>query len=148
MFALLVNDTVRQLFSSDPEFAVPVVDVSAYPDIAEGWVRKSDGTFAAPPVPSAVVPQVIQRRQFFQQLAIASVITEDEALAAISSGAIPSEMAKVVSDLPADQQFGAKMRIMGDTYFNRQDPFVTALAVETGMSAAQADAIWINGALL
>ncbi len=60
--------------------------------------------YIAPPTP---VPQSISDRQFFQQLAIQGIITEDEALAS-NAAVIPPPLLAIIDAMPADQQFSAK----------------------------------------
>lgn len=88
------------------------------------------------------VPQVISDRQFFQQLAVQGVITQDEALAAVCTGTLPASLAALVSALPAEQQFGADMLLKGAVQFDRSHPLVPALGQAFGWTAAQLDALW------
>lgn len=78
------------------------------------------------------VPVSIARRQFFQQAAIKGIITEDEALDAMSTGAIPSIIASFIALLPAEQQFGAKALIKGAASFERDHAMVSGFATYLG----------------
>ena len=103
-------------------------------------------TFA--PIALDAVPPDISDRQFFQQLALDGDITQDEALAAVTVGAMPKAIASAVAQLPAGQQFPAKMALCGATLFERATPFVGMLGPVLGKTPAQLDAIWRAAALL
>jgi hypothetical protein len=97
----------------------------------------------APNVPPAPpVPTDISDRQFFQQLAIAGIITPPEAIAAVATGTIPAALKALVDQLPADQMFGAVMLLSGAVSFSRTHPLTEAIGVAYGMTAAQIDALW------
>lgn len=99
-----------------------------------------------PPTPAA--PQSISRRQFFQQLAVQGIITQAEALAAVQTGAIPSEMATLVSALPAADQFAAQMKISGAADFLLSDPLTQELATAYSWTTTQLNALWTAAAAL
>lgn len=104
----------------------------------------ASGTFAPPAVPP---PELISRRQFFQQAAVQRVITQDEALAAITSFTLPAILANVVNNLPADQQFAAKMLLAGAEFY-RSHPVTNSLAAALGWSGAQRDQFWRDASAL
>jgi hypothetical protein len=89
-----------------------------------------------------LVPQSISDRQFFQQLAVQSIITQDEALQA-NAAVIPSELMTLISGLPAEQHFAAKMKVSGATSFYRNDPLTVAIGAAYGWDAAQIDAFFV-----
>lgn len=101
-----------------------------------------------PPAPPAPFPRIISDRQFFQQLAIAGLITQDEALAAVGPGTIPATLAQLVNGLPATLQFEARMLLTGATQFDRKHPMVNALMMSFGWSDAQTDDLWRAAAAL
>lgn len=94
-----------------------------------------------------LTPQSITDRQFFQQLAVQSIITEDEALQA-NAAVIPSELLTLIGTLPTDQQFAAKMKISGATTFLRNDPLTIAIGTAYGWTSAQIDAFFVAAAEL
>lgn len=94
-----------------------------------------------PPIP------VISRRQFFQQAAIVGIITEAEALAAVTTGAFPASVSAFINALPADQQFGAKM-LFSVNEFERSTPLANAFGVSIGMSPGQIDTFFENASKL
>jgi hypothetical protein len=104
--------------------------------------------YVAPPPEQEPVPEEISDRQFFQQLAIAGLITQDEALAAVMTGALPAAMLTFVASLPADQQFAARMALCGATVFKRSHPLTAAFASAEGMTPEQIDALWRAAAAL
>jgi hypothetical protein len=89
--------------------------------------------------PPAPVPDTISDRQFFQQLAIAGVITKAEALAAVKTGDIPAALEKFIAPLPDDQRFNAEMLLSGATLFQRAHPLTDAIAAAQGMTPEQVD---------
>lgn len=105
----------------------------------------SDFDFLAIPAP---VPEVISDRQFFQQLAMMQIITEEEAEAAVGPGIIPDAMLSLVGGLPPDQQFRTRMLLKGATQFHRSHPTVTAIAAAFGWSGEQTDDFWRAAAML
>lgn len=121
--------------------------INATPDqlVLMGVTVEADPT-PAPPAP--VVPQIISDRQFFQQLAIQKVITQDEALAAVGPGTLPNALVALIGGLPSDQQFPAKMLLVGAVQFDRQHPMVAVLGQAFGWTDAQLDALWTAAAAL
>ncbi|NTF80857.1 hypothetical protein G6K88_07770 [Agrobacterium rhizogenes] len=95
-----------------------------------------------------LVPDVISDRQFFQQLAVAGMTTDAEALAAVKTGDIPEAMETFIDALPTDQQFAARMVLCGATQFARNHPLVEQFGVANGMTSAQVDDLWIAAAKL
>lgn len=110
-------------------------------------VLRSDGSviqvdaeeFDADRVVAAPVPHSVTRRQIMTGLAVAGWITEQEALDAIATGARPAAVEAVISALPEDQQFHARMKWAGFTEAYRDDPLVLALADAEGKTAAEID---------
>ena len=105
------------------------------------WVAA--GNEAAPYVaPLPPVPQEISDRQFFQQLAVMGLITEDEAIAAVAAGTLPAAMAAFIDQLPAEQQFAARMALQGATTFQRSNALVETFGAMQGMTSAEIDDLW------
>ena len=103
----------------------------------------------APPVETPeLVPEIISDRQFFQQLAIAGMITDTEALAAVKTGDIPAAMETFIDSLAEGDQFSARMVLCGATQFSRNHPLVEQFGAANGMTDDQIDALWIAAAKL
>ena len=94
------------------------------------------------------VPQTISDRQFFQQLAIAKVISQEEALAAVKTGDIPSALSGFIAALPDAARFNAEMLLSGATVFQRDHPLTNAVATAQGMTADQVDEFFRQAAKL
>lgn len=92
--------------------------------------------------PPIVIPQSVSDRQFFQAAAITGLITQTDALAMMSTGTIPPTLLAAINMLPVDQQFAAKMKVIGAREFDRNDPFVNALSTAMGQTATQVDALF------
>lgn len=90
------------------------------------------------PMPALPCPQSISDRQFFQQLAVAGIITEADALAS-NAAVIPAALLTIIEAMPADQQFAAKMLVSGATVFERNHPMTLAIGAARGMSSEQID---------
>jgi len=94
-------------------------------------------SFLNPPPP----PPTVSRRQFFQQAAIGGIISESEALAAVTTGALPAPVMSFIGSLPVAQQFGAKM-LFAVNEFNRTSPLANAFGDAIGMTPEQIDAFF------
>lgn len=147
------NHIVNVIDYNDP----PTTPPPGFPDgivavqhdmVSPNW--SYDGTnFTAPAViPGPVFIPSISDRQFFQQLAVLGIINQDEALAAVSTGTIPPAMAPLISALPADEQFSAKMILSGATTFERNHPMTQAIGAAYGMSSAQIDQLFLAASQL
>lgn len=101
------------------------------------------------PPPPPVVPETISDRQFFQQAAIAGLITQAEALAAVQTGTVPAILMNVVNGLPDDmQKFAAEMMLAGATQFTRTHPLTEAVGMALGWTDAQIDQFFIAASAL
>ena len=91
-----------------------------------------------PPVPVAV-----SDRQFLQALAQLGSITQEEALAAVKTGALPAAMRAYVDALPdAEEKFAAEMILSGSIEFRRDHPLVATFAAINGWTDKQVDDLW------
>jgi hypothetical protein len=109
------------------------------------------GTELVPPPPPVIVPIVpgsISDRQFFQQLAVQGIVSQDDALAAVRVGTLPSPLQTIVNGLPADQQFNAEMLLCGAMAFQRSHPLTVAIGAAYGLTSEQVDAFFIAAAAL
>lgn len=92
-------------------------------------------------------PTIISARQFWQQLAIAGLITQDEALAVVRSGVLPAAFVAMVEALPSSEQFATRMKLTVNQ-FDRSDALVSAFASSNGIDDAGVDAIWLAASKL
>lgn len=113
---------------------------------AEVMEMTNNGADIDPYVEATPIPG-ISRRQFFQQAAIAGIITENEALAAVTTGALPASVIAFIGSLPADQQFGAKM-LFSVNEFQRSTPLANAFGQAIGMTPEQIDAFFMAASQL
>jgi len=103
------------------------------------WLDAGGVTEEANPVPVSLPP--ISDRQFFQQLAILALISEDDALLACE-GKIPASLDALVDTLPQGQRFAARMFLKGATEFKRDHPMTAMLGAAMGWSDEQIDQLW------
>lgn len=76
----------------------------------------------------APVPSAISDWQFFQQLAVMGLITEQEAEDAVASGTLPTTLAELVDMLPEQARFSARMLLKGSTTFRRNHEMTDTIA--------------------
>ena len=133
---------------TDSEIVVRTADGAFIPDDPrnrdrieyEAWL--ADGNEPDPYEPPVVVepvPDTISDRQFFQQLAIAGVISQEEALAAVKTGDIPAALSGFIAALDDAARFNAEMLLSGATLFQRNHPLTDAIAAAQGMKPDQVD---------
>lgn len=135
----VIRDADNAYIPADPEN----VDYQEY----LAWV--ADGNTPTPYTPPVIVPGVISDRQFFQQAAVAGIITQAEAIAAVATGTIPSMLQTIIDGLPdADQKFAATMLLAGATQFERNHPLTVAVGAHLGLTTAQVDDFFIAAAQL
>lgn len=101
-----------------------------------------DADVAAMMAEPAPFPNQISDRQFFEALTIMSMITEAEALAAVTVGELPTAFETFIAALPSEEQFGARMRLKGATAFQRSHPLTAAFGTMNGMTPQQVDDLW------
>ncbi len=106
--AVIDGETVRVVLNDESEISEAIV----------AWIN-------AGPV-ETFVPASISDRQFFQQLAVAGIITEAQALAS-NAAVIPAPLLAIIEEMPQDQQFAAKMVVSGATVFERNHPITIAI---------------------
>jgi hypothetical protein len=106
-------------------------------------------TVVPDPAPVPVPPppvETISNRQFYQQLAVLGVVTEHQALAAVTIGTLPGSIASFAN--AETDKFAAEMQLRGGTAFNRHDPLFMALGQVLGFTPKQLDDFWIAAAQL
>lgn len=101
-----------------------------------------------PPPP---VPDSVSDRQFFQALWKAELITKEEALAAVKTGAIPNAMQDFItllSNFDPDAAESAEFFLSGATTFERSNYIVPVFGSMYGMTTEQIDDLWRLAATL
>lgn len=91
--------------------------------------------FSAP----APVPPTVRLLQFLGQGVAQGIFTEDEALAAARTGAVPAAVESVFASLPAGQQFQARLAWAAMYEVDRSSPLLVAVAAAQGMDGAAMD---------
>jgi hypothetical protein len=127
-------------------YEIADADVSQLSLYAGKILNTSNGSFTDAPPP---VPPSISRRQFYQCLAkpLYAMISEDDALAALS-GALPPTLSAIVLTLPPDEQFDAKALLMGAAEFLRAHPLTNAIAAKLSWDDAKVDQFFRDAAAL
>lgn len=89
------------------------------------------------------VPETISDRQFAQALAKQGIISQDEALAFVKRGEVPTMLQATIDAVEdPDARFNLDMAVSGATTFDRYNPSTVALAVALTWSPAQMDDLW------
>lgn len=101
---------------------------------------------SAPPTPPVVVPQSISRRQFLLALLGAGFITPAEALAAVTNGAVPVNLATLIAGLPEGDALAVRITWASMTVAERDNPII-AMLIGAGLATeAQVDELFRVGA--
>jgi hypothetical protein len=117
------------------------VEVDMSPDEAEKFIAQQKLDAKTP------VTQQISDRQFFQQLSVLGIITEEQALAS-NAAVIPPPLLAIIDKMPEDQQFAIKMLISGATTFYSDHPITIAISRAYGWSDEQRVDFFKTAALL
>lgn len=149
-YALLINNVFQEFRHFREEETQPVdlphksvrwlPVVREYGEAFEGTegsnyvIRTVDPSTLPPPVPEKISDQ-----QFFQQLAIMELITEQEAEEAVAPGTIPASLMALVEQLPEAQQWPARMLLKGSVEFRRNHPMTAVIAQLYGFTPEQVD---------
>lgn len=117
------------------------VYVSRPGQTVESLVEELNAAVIMPAPENPPVSISISDRQFFQQLAIMELITQQEALTYLGTGVLPAAFEAFVQALPEAAQFDARMKLMANT-FNRSDELVNVFGSMQGFTSEQIDALW------
>jgi hypothetical protein len=105
--------------------------------------------FTVEQMQAPAMPRVISDRQFSQALAVQGAITQEEALSAVRTGAIPAAMQTFIEAIPdQEQQFGATMLLSGAVEFDRNHPLVESFRQAMGWTLQQTNDLWRLAAAL
>lgn len=119
--------------------------------IPAGWIDArglSPKIEIEPPKIPELVPDEISDRQFFEALAYKGIVTQEEALDAVKTGALPASFEAFIQAIPAEQQFSARMILSGATTYRRSHPLTEAFGVMSGLSTEEIDDLWRMAASL
>lgn len=94
------------------------------------------------------VPTGVTDVQFYQQLCVEGIITQDEALAAVQVGALPAAIQTAISSIPENLRFNAQMTFSGSKVIVREHPVTADVFAALGRDGAQTDAFFHAAALL
>ena len=115
---------------------------------AGAWVQREIP--APPPPPEPPEPPIITltNRQLFAALALTSMITQAEALAAGRVGEVPAAIEAVFNTLPPDAAFMARLTWATMREVPRDHPLIAALVAAGTATAEQVDALFTLGSSL
>lgn len=85
------------------------------------------------------VPTSVSRRQLLTGLAVVGWVSEQEAEAALATGALPTAVETVINSLPEEERFTARMKWIGFQTAYRDDPMVAALAAAEEKTEQEVD---------
>lgn len=106
-------------------------------------IRTVDPATLPPPV-----PKTISDRQFFQQLAVMGLITEEAAEDAVASGVLPASLADLIMFLPEQARHPARMLLKGATVFERNHEMTDTIAWLYGFDSDAVDSLFREASLL
>lgn len=106
-------------------------------------IRTVDPATLPPPVPYS-----ISDRQFFQQLAVMQLITEQEAEDAVANGTLPATLAALIEFLPEQARHPARMLLKGATVFERNHEMTDTIAWLYGFDSDAVDELFHAAAAL
>lgn len=152
-FALYIGGSFKEIrkYQTRPE-NIEHKSVAWYPVVREvgsafDGLQGDVHLIRRPPVIS--VPASISDRQFFHVLALNGSITQQEALAAVKTGEIPSTIASIIDAIEDDvAKFNATMLLSGAVEFRRDHPLVEQFGAALGYSADAIDELFIAAAQL
>lgn len=130
----------------EADYTAPTGHTVQYSDTAQiGW-SWNGSAFIAPiePSPPVIVPTQISTRQFLIAAAIAGIITQQEAVDAAMTGAVPAAIEAVFGALPNEEQFAARITWAKMTVIPRDDHLVRVVATSLNMTEQQMDDFFIS----
>jgi len=126
-------------------FAADPLDTGAEFDVAELYDRMSRSPSIQPyvPVPEVVIIPDLSFPQLLIGLVAEQWITEADGEAWLA-GTLPSAVLEVISSLPTEMQFPAKVRALRPSMIVRADPLVAALAAYEGKTPEELDEFFLT----
>lgn len=132
------TDATRETYPAD------TIGTPARPSVHHQW-RDGAWTYVAPPPPDPAIARArmsLSRRQLLIGLASRGWITSEEAVAAATTGAMPTAVAAAVASLPAGDQVAARITWASMSVAQRLDPLVELLAIGQGVTPDEVDAFF------
>lgn len=109
---------------------------------AQTGTQTVDESYEPEPAGPEPVPQIISRRQFYQGLALAGLITREESLLALT-GTLPAALLAIVNGIPdEDAAFAAQAHLLASGEFDRAHPLIPVFAAGQGMTDNDVDEFW------
>jgi hypothetical protein len=148
-YALIQNGTVVNVIEAEPSFSMPGFTKVASDAAGVGWTY-ANGQFTAPggeeqPLP---VPASITRRQLLLQLQRAGWITTSEAVAAATSGAVPTLLGNVLAGMSTEEADEARITWAAMGQAERTNPLLIAAAQVAGATVEDLDDFFRAAAVL
>lgn len=107
-------------------------------DIYAAALEMGPAAYIAPPPQPEPVPQSITFAQLLIGLVTEAWITEAEGEAWLA-GVLPAQVTALISTLPVEQQFAAKVRAARPSEVLRMDPFVVSMGAAQGKTPEELD---------
>lgn len=130
-----------------PDIVAACIVVPEDSGVAEQWTW--DGWDFKPPEAEPLPPSVppsISRRQLLLALRTAELITDAEALAAATVGAVPEQIDAIFARLPAAEALIARVTWATMGTAERTHPLIEMMITAELATAAEVDAIFVTGA--
>jgi hypothetical protein len=107
----------------------------------EAWIAEGNTPepYVTPPAP---IPTAVSRRQLLLGLVAGGWITEDEAVAAATTGAVPAALQAVIDTLPEADRIPARITWAAMTTAYRSDALWTAIIASGTATAANIDTLF------
>ena len=125
------------------EYPADTVETPPRPSLDHHWLNGAWAYVPPPPDPAIARARMsLSRRQLLIGLASRGWITSEEAVAAATTGAMPTAVAAAVASLPAGDQVAARITWASMSVAQRLDPLVELLAIGQGVTPDEVDAFF------
>lgn len=108
----------------------------------QAWLAEGNTPNPAIPPPPPNAPNVVSRRQWYQEASVTGLLTQSEALDEAMQGRIPGSLASYVDKVPSAQRFDVEMMLAGGVSFDRTAPNCTAWITALGWTDQQTEDFW------
>jgi hypothetical protein len=132
------------------EMSVPDDPVNIQRQQIAAWEEEGNeiAAYVPPEPPPPPVPDEISRSQFYQEASVEGMITQQEAMGAVTQGAIPASINDYILTLPSADQFGAQMYFAGRALFNRTNTYIVGYFASLDKDTDDINAFWTAASLL